>query len=168
MGLLWRTQAAVPHGNTKGAIVIEPESGKGRRVRAASQIFHSGEIWGIGRDLLVNNEHGKFIPVWRLEEAMRYGLQGFVEFLGHLKVPSPYDVEFGVVGTKGYSLIIEQAYDSPYAIYEDAYTDRLILRSATPQAIDEALLMIFESFFRMTGHPRPPHLFDFPSKQRGT
>ncbi len=167
MGLLWRTQVGFAHGNTKGAVVIEPVSGNGGRVRAASQVFHGGEIWGIGRDLLVDNDHGKFIPVWRLEEAMRYGLEGFVEFLRRLRVPPPYDVEFGVVGTKGYSLVIEQAYDNPYAIYENTYTDRLILQSTTPQAIDEALLMIFKSFFRMTGHPRPPHLFDFPSRRRG-
>jgi hypothetical protein len=164
MGLLWRTQAGLAHGNKRGAVVIEPVSGNGGRVRAATQVFHGGEIWGIGRDLLVDNDHGKFIPVWRLEEAMRYGLEGFVEFLGNLGLPPPYDVEFGVVGADGYSLVIEQAYDNPYAIYEDIYTDRLILQSVTPQAIDEALLMIFESFFRMTGHPRPPHLFDFPSK----
>lgn len=167
LSLLWRTQAGIARANTKGTVVFEPLSGNGGRVRAASQVFHSGEIWGIGRDLLVDNDHGKFIPVWRLEEALRFGLESFVKFLGHLSLPPPYDVEFGVVGTKGYSLVIEQVYDNPYAIYQDAYTDRLILQSTTPQAIDAALLLIFESFFRMTGHPRPPHLFDFPPKQRG-
>ncbi|MGB6397314.1 MAG: hypothetical protein WBF73_16760 [Bradyrhizobium sp.] len=84
---------------------------------------------------------------------MRYGLEGFVDFLGHLGVELPYDVEFGVVGTKGHSLVIEQAYDNPYVIYEDTHADKLILHSAAPVAIDEALLKIFESFFRMTGHP---------------
>jgi hypothetical protein len=93
--------------------VIEPVSGKGGRIRAASQVFHSGEIWGVGRDLLVDNDHGKFIPVWRLEEALRYGLEGFIEFLRCLGLSSPYDVEFGVVGTKGYSLVIEQTLDNP-------------------------------------------------------
>jgi hypothetical protein len=166
IGLLWRNQAGIAHGNTKGTVVIEPVSGNGGRVRAASQVFHSGEIWGIGRDLLVDNDHGRFTPVWRLEEAMRYGLEHFVGFLGHLGLEPPYDVEFGVVGTEGHSLVIEQAYDNPYAIYEDTYTDRLILNGATPEAIDEALLKIFESFFRMTGHPRPPHLFDFPPRRR--
>jgi hypothetical protein len=167
MGLLWRTQAGLPHGNTRGAVVVEPLSGRGGRVRAASQVFHRGEIWGIGRDLLVDNDHGRFVPVWRLEEAMRYGVEGFVEFLGRLGLPPPYDVEFGVVGTKGYSLLIEQAHDNPYAIYEDTYTDSLILNSAAPTAIDEVLLNIYQSFFRMTGHPRPPRLFDFPSRHQG-
>src|SRR6185437_5573781 len=153
--------------NSKGAVLIEPVSGNGGRVRAASQVFHNGEIWGVGRDLLVDNDHGRFIPVWRLEQAMRYGLEGFVRFLGHLGFEAPYDVEFGVVGTKGYSLVIEQVHDNPYAIYDDTYTDKLILHSAAPEAIDEALLKIFESFFRMTGHRRPPQLFDFPTRLRG-
>jgi hypothetical protein len=165
MGLLWRNQAGFVHGNPRGAIVIEPVSGNGGRVRAASQVFHSGEIWGVGRDLLVDNDHGRFIPVWRLEEAMRYGLEGFVDFLGRLGFQPPFDVEFGAVGVQGYSLVIEQSYDNPYSIYQDSYTDSLILNSADQSAIDEALLTIFGSFFRMTGHPRPPHLFDFPTKR---
>jgi hypothetical protein len=70
------------------------------------------------------------------------------------------------VGTAGCSLVIEQSTDNPYAIYENAYTDKLILRSSTHEAIDEALLKIYESFFRMTGYPRPPHLFDFPPRVR--
>jgi hypothetical protein len=53
IGLLWRNQAGFARVNAKGAVVIEPVSGNGGRVRAASQVFHSGEIWGVGRDLLV-------------------------------------------------------------------------------------------------------------------
>ena len=59
------------------------------------------------------------------------------------------------MGTKSYSLVIEQTLDNPYVIYEDAYADKLVLHTASPEAIGEALLNIF------TGHPRPPHLFDF-------
>jgi hypothetical protein len=165
-GLLWRSQAGFPVGNSKGAVVVEPVSGSEGRVRAASQAFHNGEVWGIGRDLLVDNDHGRFIPVWRLEEAMRYGLEGFVAFLSLLGFAPPYDIEFGVVGANGHSLVIEKNWDNPYAIYEDTYTDKLVLHAAATDAIDEALLKIFESFFRMTGHPRPPHLFDFPMKHR--
>lgn len=167
MGLLWRTQAGMPHGNAKGAIVIEPVSGNGGRVRAASQVFHGGEIWGISRDLLCDNQHGRFIPVWRLEEAMRYGLQGFVQFLEKLGLAPLYDVEFGVVGVNGFSLVIDENFDNPYAIYQDVFSDMLILHSTTQQALDEALLLIYESFFRMTGHPRPAHLFDFPARRPG-
>ena len=32
---------------------------------------------------------------------MRDGLEGFVDILGQLKFEPPYDIEFGVVGTKG-------------------------------------------------------------------
>ena len=48
IGLLWRTQAGLAHGNANGVVSIEPVSGSGGRVRAASQVFHSGEIWGVG------------------------------------------------------------------------------------------------------------------------
>jgi hypothetical protein len=63
IGLLWRNQAGFARGNAKGAVVIEPVSGNGGRVRAASQIFHSGEIWGVGRDLLVDNDQPKGLGV---------------------------------------------------------------------------------------------------------
>jgi hypothetical protein len=166
IGLLYRTQAGLPHGNTRGAVVIEPVSGSGGRMRAATQIFRSGEIWGVGRDLLVDNDHGKFIPVMRLEEALRSALEGYVKSLGRLGVEPPYDIEFGVTGTNGYSLVIETTLDNPYTIYDDSFTDHLVLQNASPQSIDDLLLRIYESFFRMTGHPRPPHLFDFPSQAR--
>ena len=67
-----------------------------RQRRPRPRGIAGGEIWGIGRDLLCDNDHGRFIPVWRLEEAMRYGLQGFVQFLDKLGLPPPYDVEFVV------------------------------------------------------------------------
>jgi hypothetical protein len=168
IGLLYRTQAGLSQGNPRGVIVIEPVSGTGGRVRAASQVFHNGEIWGVGRDLLVDNNYGRFIPVWRLEEAYRFALEGYVDFLGRVGIRPPYDVEFGAVGMQGYSLLIEQRNDNPYEIYQDRFSENLVLHRTAREAIDEALLRIYETFFRLTGHPRPPHLFDFPSRHQST
>ena len=42
----------------------------------------------------------------------------------------------------------------------------LVLQATTQEAKETAMLAIFEWSFRMIGHPRPRHLFDFPSKRR--
>ena len=51
-------------------------SGSGGRLRAATQVFHNGELWAIGRDLLVDNEYGKLVPVKLLEAAYWETLTG--------------------------------------------------------------------------------------------
>lgn len=56
-------------------------SGSGGRLRAATQVFHNGEIWSIGRDLLVDNEYGKLVPVKLLETAFREALTRHVDLM---------------------------------------------------------------------------------------
>lgn len=162
-GLLYRQQAGLPHHNARGAVLLEPVSGSGGRLRAATQVFHNGEIWSIGRDLLVDNEYGKLVPVKLLETAFREALTRHVDFMQtKLGIPPPYTVEFGAVGTSGYSLVIDTHIDNPYEIRDDAFSERFVLTGASSAAIDAALLRIYEAFFRLTGYPRPPNLFGFP------
>jgi hypothetical protein len=158
MGLLYREQASIPYYNDDGAIVLEG-SPAGGALRAASQAFHNGEIWGIGRTLLVDNEHGRLIPMRLIERVFDRALTGYVEFLAGLGVVPPFRVEYGAVGVKGYSLAIDSNVDNPYRTYDDAFSDSFILQDATVAAIDAAVLRISQRFFRASGYDRP---VDFP------
>jgi len=164
-GLLYRQQAGIAHYNVRGAILLDPVSGSGGRLRAATQVFHTGELWAIGRDLLVDNEYGRLLPVKPLEAAYRETLSRIIDFMqAKLGIQPPYTVEFGWAGLEGYPLAV--TIDKPYEIRDDTFSETIVLSEASPEAIDAALLRIYEAFFRRTGYQRPPHLFDFPPKRR--
>jgi hypothetical protein len=78
--------------------------------------------------------------------------------LARLQVPPPYDVEFGAVGIKGYSLAVDTNIDNPYKIYDDAFSDSFVLQDLTPAGIDAAVLRISQRFFRLAGYDRPQSL----------
>ena len=144
---------------------MDPVSGSGGRLRAATQVFHTGELWAIGRDLLVDNEYGRLLPVKPLEAAYRETLSRIIDFMqAKLGIQPPYTVEFGWAGLEGYPLAV--TIDKPYEIRDDTFSETIVLSEASPEAIDAALLRIYEAFFRRTGYQRPPHLFDFPPKRR--
>lgn len=162
-GLLNRRQTGFLGCNDRGAILLEPESGSGGRLRAATQLFRNGELWGVGRGLLVGNEYGKLVPVGPLETAYRETLTRSVEFMQtKLGIQPPYTVEFGAAGVAGYSLVINMNIDNPYEIRDDVFSETFVLAETTGAAVDAALSRIYAAFFRLTGYPRPPNLFGFP------
>jgi hypothetical protein len=162
-GLLHRQQTGIAGYNSRGAILLEPVSGSGGRLRAATQMFHNGELWAIGRELLVDNNFGKFIPVRLLETAYREALIRSVDFMQRkLGIPPPYTVEFGAAGVSGYSLAIDSNPDNPYQIREDVFSEGFVLTDTSRVAIDTALLRVYEAFFQRTGYPRPSNLFGPP------
>jgi len=161
MGLLYREQAGIPFYNDDGAIVFEG-SPAGGALRAASQVFHNGEIWGIGRTLLVDNDYGRLIPMVLIERVFDQALTCYVEFLAGLKILPPFRIEFGAVGTKGYSLAVDSNVDNPYKIYDDAFSDSFILQDTTATGIEAAVLRISRRFFRASGYDRPE---DFPRRR---
>jgi hypothetical protein len=158
IGLLYREQAGVPAYNANGAIVLEG-SPAGGALRAASQVFRNGEIWGIGRTLLVDNEYGRLIPMKLIEQAFRQALTRYVAFMARLNITPPYRLEFGAVGIAGYSLVVDSTIDNPYAIYDNEFSDEFILQDVSAAGINAAVVRISERFFRMSGYDRPAHLF---------
>lgn len=62
----------------------------------------------------------------------------------------------------GYSLVINSNIDNPYELRDDTFSETFVLAEASSQAIDAALLRIYEACFRRTAYPRPPSLFGFP------
>lgn len=163
-GLLYRQQAGLPASNDRGAILLEPISGAGGNLRAATQVFRNGEVWAIGRELLVDNQYGKLIPVKLLETAYRESLTRIVDFMqNRLGIQPPYTVEFGAAGMQGHSLVIDTTIDNPYEVRDDVFSESFVLTDTSSAALNAALLRIYEAFFRRTGYPRPANLFGFPT-----
>ncbi len=164
-GVLHKQQTGFVRDNSYGAVFMEPVSGSGGRLRAATQVFRNGEIWGFGPDLLVDNQIGRVIPVQLLEMAMREALIRNIDFMkSRLEIAPPYRIEFGATGIKGYSLAINTDIDNPYEIRDDVFSNSFVITDTTPAGTSGALLRIYEAFFRLTGYPRPPNLFGFPSQ----
>jgi hypothetical protein len=167
LGMLHKSQGGIPDDNRYGAIKLEPVGGSGGRIRAATQVFPDGEIWSLGRDLLVDNEYAKkVIPMRLVESAIHEVLSRNIAFLREqLAVSPPYRIEFGAVGVHGYRLgIANDDYDQPYEIRDESFSSEFVMTSTTPEAIDAARLKIYEEFFRLTGYARPANLFGFPPK----
>jgi hypothetical protein len=79
---MWRNPSGLFARNRYGAIVIEPNSAKGGPIKASTQLFGNGEIWGIAPWLLQfrdNNTDG-FVPGKAFEDTYRQALERYVAF----------------------------------------------------------------------------------------
>ncbi len=160
MGQLYRQQTGLVHYNENGAILMEPVSGSGGRLRAATQVFHNGEIWSVGRELLVDNQYGRFIPVKPLRTALREALSRNLNFMEkQLGSSPPYTIEFGAVGMKEYLLAIDTTMDNPYRIRDDAFSETFILNDSSAASVDGAVTRMIAAFYRLSGYAAPPEAF---------
>jgi hypothetical protein len=160
MGQLYRQQTGLVHYNENGAILMEPVSGSGGRLRAATQVFHNGEVWCIGRDLLVDNQYGRFIPVKPLRTALREALSRNLNFMEkQLGSSPPYTIEFGAVGMKEHLLAIDTTIDNPYRIRDDAFGETFVLNDSSAASLDAAVVRMINAFYRLTGYTAPAEAF---------
>ncbi len=53
--------------NKYGAISYQPRSNNSDLMRASTQVFRNGEMWGFAPWLLVNNDIGRIVPTGALE-----------------------------------------------------------------------------------------------------
>ncbi len=148
--------------NNYGVISIEPGSPNGGPIKASTQLFVNGEIWGIARGLLINNEYGSYIPGKAFEDTFRKSLYNYIDFVQNtLKISPPYTVELGVVGIQGYSIAITRL-ETLGPFYDNELSIRLILNDTSSKALDTVLLNFFEELFRVSGYPRPRKFLRLP------
>ena len=161
---LWRNHSGLYSTNRYGVIVVEPKSPTGGDLKALTQLFPNGEIWGFAPWLLKNTEAGKSIPGKAFEETFRERLIDYVGFLEkELKIAPPYRVEAGAVGLKGGRILIDQFPDTPLGpIYDEGFQIERALNETSSAAVDRLVLEIFEGLFQVSGYPRPNGLFGFP------
>jgi nucleoside phosphorylase len=161
---MWRNPSGLFAQNHFGSIVVEPESPVGGDLKALSQLFANGELWGLARWLFVRNrrEFGPIIPSKTLEQLYRDMLVRYINFLStHLRIEPPLVIKAGVVGLKGSRLAVDaDQLFGPY--YDDALEATYVLNEFSPEAINAVLLQFFEALFAATGYERPKNLWNFP------
>ena len=160
---MWH-QSGLSSTNHYGAITIEPGSSTGGSIKASTQVFINGEIWGIARWLLKSNEHGLYIPGKPFEDTFRRSLSNYVDFMQYkLNILPPYTVEAGVVGIQDYRIIVDATGMERYGpFFDNEMKIRLVLNENSAQALDTVLLKFFEELFMVSGYARPKSLYGFP------
>jgi hypothetical protein len=161
---MWRNPSGLYAQNRYGAIVIEPESVRGGPIKASTQLFPNGEIWGVARWLLKDNDYGRFVPAQAFEGTFQRTLSRYLEFMSQgLNIPPPYTVVAGGVGLEGLDFVINSTGIDPYGpFYDDEFSVRLVLNDTSSAAVDVILVRIFEELFQRSGYSRPQGFGGFP------
>jgi hypothetical protein len=136
-----------------------------RRLAATTQVFKSGEIWGINERLLRKREDlPDLVPTMAYEEGLRESLRKYLHAArSHFGYPRKIMVESGFVNAKDYRLAMSQDYLERFwgPIFDDVKV--LTMVDADVQGSDTAaLLEIFEALFEAAGLARPKNLHNFP------
>jgi nucleoside phosphorylase len=163
---MWRNPSGLFTQNRYGSIVVEPRSHVGGDLKALTQVFPSGELWGIARWLLVRErpQFGTFIPAKALEDVYRDVLVRYINFLSrHLRVDPPVVIKAGAVGLTGFRLAVDNdQFFGPF--YDDALEETYELNDFSPESLNTVLLEYFEALYSASGHPRPKNLWNFPPR----
>lgn len=148
--------------NNYGAIICEPD--RGPYLKASTQVFRNGEIWGFNAHLLTQRtEHGTvLIPSMAVERTLARGLLSYIKFAREaLSIQPPYTVEAGLTGIDGaYIAMPENETWGP--IHKAELFDRVVLNDSSDEACDRFLLALFEQIYDLTGYARPQDLYGFP------
>jgi hypothetical protein len=155
---LWPNHSGLFACNAFGAAVVEPLSPNGGAVKALSQVFTNGEIWGVAPWLLMDGNLGKYVPGPAFETTFRGRLSDYTKLLAKdFGIPLPYTIEAGAVGLKDYWIFAGQNPDDRFGpIYDDAFKFEMVLNDLTSDALDKVANGIFEALYRASGYQRPP------------
>jgi hypothetical protein len=90
-------------------------------------------------------------------------LARYLSFADALGLGPPFDIELGAVGLEGYSIAIDDNFDANLGpIYDDEFSERVILNETNTGAQTVALVQLFEAFCAASGYPRPASVNGFP------
>jgi hypothetical protein len=156
--------------NKYGIIVMDAGASERGVLEASTQLFTSGEMWGLARwPLRYSKPIGNYVPARALEETYRRALDQYVAVAKVLGITPPVTIKAGGVGLQGYRLLVDapDIADSSRRFLEDHVPIERVLKSYSKHDTDAVLLEIFESMFLRAGSPRPKGLFGFggPSKK---
>jgi hypothetical protein len=158
---MWREPSGLFSTNDYGTIVFEPVSNTVPILKASTQLFQNGEIWGIATWLFKDS---RLIPGAAFEQTYRQTLRRYVNFMsGNLGITPPYTFIAGATGLENHRIAVEPSGLETYGpFYDDQFENEFVLNGSDQIALDEALLRFFEEFFKLTGYGRPAGLFGFP------
>lgn len=163
---MWRQPSGLFTQNQYGSIVVEPQAPTAFELKALSQLFPTGELWGFAPWLLVRNrtEYGPFIPAAALESLYRNMLFRYINFLStHIRIAAPVVIKAGAFGLKGFKLAVynDDAFFGPF--HDNALEETIELVDFSAESLNSVLLQFFEALFEASGYSRPTNLYNFPS-----
>jgi hypothetical protein len=163
-----------PARNRFGGIVYS-QIGEERDILSATQLFRSRELWGIDADTLshVNEHRGRtfqIIPSRLYEEVLENAVGRYLRLAqDKLAYSLPVVVEAGASNVRDFYMEMNpsQYLDRFWGpVTREHIQRRCELKSWDKEAVNEALLEIFDEFFDAVGATRPEDFRGFPTGAR--
>lgn len=122
---------------------------------STTQVFRTGEIWGINHRLLREREHyrGKFLPMPAFERSLAQSLSRYVSAgMNHFGYGREIDLRFGLVNVGGFVLLHNGG--SPTREIFDDFELKTSVDGREERSIGEALRRIFDGVYEAAGETR--------------
>lgn len=131
-------------------------------LRSTTQLFKTGEIWGVNARLLVPNDgYPNYVPTQAFEDRLHKSVQLYLHTArNHCNYPPRIHVQAGLVNVSDFRLAMSNT-DLWGPIYEDVKVEATV-DMESPETINAALLNIYNAVFEAAGRERPPNLYGFP------
>ncbi len=122
---------------------------------STTQVFRTGEIWGINHRLLRERAHypGKFLPMTALERGLTQSLSKYVSAgMTHFSWGREIDLRFGLVNVAGFVLVRNDG-TSTREIFED-FELKLSVDGNEEGSIDDTVQKILNGVYEAAGEAR--------------
>ena len=151
--------------NRIGPVVFTTLSEDADTAWTATQLFRSGEMWGVdfyhlNPEKLMAGDEGGYIPTGAFEEILIDGLINFLQVAKeHLQLPLPVQIIGGLEGVVDYRLAVDPNYFAGHQRHVGHIFDNTIGCHAEIDRYDvdpyEVLLPLFERVYDAAGEERP-------------
>lgn len=127
------------------------------KLGASTQVFGTGEIWGVNRSVLApRHQLPNPVAIGQFEQALRKSLHAYVSATRtHFGYGAQIQVRFGLVNVSGFRLGLPNGTitDSDHQIFYDVNLTRLINMDESG-AVDNVLTEIFAAVYEAAGLAR--------------
>lgn len=168
LGNFGKAFGGIQRQNEDGVCFFEMHgNGSSGLVDSISQAFRNGEVWGVNTTILRQGQRDgrRMILQTPIEQVYLDSLPAYLNFIKQVSgVTVPVTVEAGLVGVKGWELIVATGYGpatSAGTMYEDVKVRR-VLNNDDDETRKKFLLDLFQSIFDQVGVDRPAGLNGFP------
>jgi hypothetical protein len=135
--------------NRFGVIALTP-SGTSTTPTSFTQLFSTGEAWGVTRNFFASYQNLTVVPVNALENIYRRVLANYVDILEKgLGIAPPYTVVLGAIGLRNAHVGLNNSVDGP--IYDDRIEIRRLLNEANKQAQEAVVKEFADAILDLAG-----------------
>lgn len=138
--------------NRHGVVAVEP-SGTATTSRSVTQLFGTGEIWGISTHFFSTSRGRPLIPMTKLENIYRRALSNYCEILSvGMGISAPYTIVLGAVGLQDAYVGIDNSAEGP--IHTDSIEVRRILHALGIEAQEAVVRDFVDAILDLAGISR--------------